>query len=304
MKQQEAHFQHLHACPVCSAAAISPYKKSTFDYRSLTIDHLSLTNAEYGSIWDLNRCRECRHVFANPSPSPELVTSLYRETEDPRYEDEALGRSKNFYRTLSFLERLHPPTGTLFDVGAATGLLMDVARLRGWSVEGIEASSWAVRTARRARGIDIRKGTFETFRLVKNNYSAVTMIDFIEHTPRPLAAMIKAHAILEPDGILCVVTPDVESMAVRIMGVKWWHFRPAHLGYFSENSLATLLSRTGFSIVAKRKYTWNFSAHYILSRFKILGPVCDNPTAASILKKIPVVLPLRDSIEIYAQARK
>jgi len=195
---------------------------------------------------------------------------------------------------------MHPERGILFDVGAATGIMLHISEKRGWRVDGIEPSTWAIRMARERYHIEVRKGVFEKEGLPKEHYSAVTMVDFIEHIPHPLEALSIARKILLPGGTLCLVTPDIDSLAARIFGQKWWHYRPGHIGYFSRKSLDCLLRRTGFRTVKTRKYSWTFSLHYLISRKSWLKFLLKNPVLTSLLKKIPIKLALQDSFEIYA----
>jgi 2-polyprenyl-3-methyl-5-hydroxy-6-metoxy-1,4-benzoquinol methylase len=299
MGDGEARFLKLAACPACAGRDIRGYKKGTFSGR-LTQDEIKITDSQYGKTWELSICDNCGHIFANPCPTPEHLASLYGRVEDPLYEDEAAGRSRNFRRILRRLEKLVPEKGTLFDVGAATGILLDLARQRGWEPVGIEPSSWAVRAAADKYQLGIIEGTLETASLPENRCAAVTMVDFIEHTPLPYEAVRKAHAILRPAGMLVLVTPDIHSRAARLAGRRWWHLRPAHVAFFSRRSLETLLRRAGFSIVAEHRYSWTFSAHYLLSRRPALQAWLKKFGPASFLKRIPIKLALGDSFEVYA----
>lgn len=288
-------------CPACGGTGIRPWRKGTFDATRLDASSVKITDSGYGLVWDLGRCPACGHIFADPSPAPELVDRLYGELEDPLYDAEAGGRGRNFVRVLRFLEKTRPEKGRLLDVGAATGILMDLARGRGWTVEGVEPSAWAVRTARERYGLEIREGVLETAALPAAAYDAVTMVDVIEHTARPGDAVARAAEVLKPGGILCVVTPDVRSAAARLAGRRWWHFRPAHLSYFSRRSLDALLARAGFRVFARRRYAWTFSAHYLASRLPATRPLLRGRRTASLLRRISIKLALGDSFEIYAR---
>ncbi len=134
--------------PSANSSKIIPYKKGSFSLEELTPEKIKTTDAEYGHIWDLSRCPACGYIFANPGPKESLLAILYKEVKDPDYEAEARGRRRNFRRLLSRLEKFLPGKGHLFDVGAATGLLLIEARQRGWQVNGIEPSRWAVKNCR------------------------------------------------------------------------------------------------------------------------------------------------------------
>jgi 2-polyprenyl-3-methyl-5-hydroxy-6-metoxy-1,4-benzoquinol methylase len=294
-------FARAEKCPICSSRRFRFYKQGTFDYALLDTEQIKITDSEYGKIWDLKECLDCGHIFADPYPKPEFIFSLYSRVEDPAYDQEAEGRSKNFLGILKELEKRLPDKGPLFDVGAATGILLQLARARGWTPSGIEASAWAVTFAAEKRGISLVQGFFEETSLAPGSFRAVTMVDFIEHTPKPREAVRKAHEILAPGGILCLVTPDVHSPAARIAGKRWWHLRPGHLAYFSEKSLIMLLEDAGFEILKRKRYAWTFSAHYLLSRKKIFDVLTKKGRSTSFLKRIPIKLALRDSFEIYAK---
>ncbi len=294
-------FEDLVLCPVCASPEISAFKKTTFDIHSLDKDDVKITDSAYGKIWDLSRCSNCTHVFANPRPTSEFILSLYSQIEDPLYEDEAPGRAQNFKRILRRLEKLRPQKGNIFDVGAATGILLSLASERGWEPDGVEPSDWAAQVAEKKYGLSLRLGDFAEIDAPREHYTAVTMVDFIEHITHPETALMKAHDLLSHEGILCLVTPDIQSLAARLFQNKWWHFRPAHLSYFSLQSLRTLLTRCGFEVIQVRKYSWTFSAHYLLSRIGPLNIFLKNARLASVWKKIPIKLTLSDSYEVYAQ---
>ncbi|MCJ7680886.1 MAG: class I SAM-dependent methyltransferase [Candidatus Aminicenantes bacterium] len=290
-------------CPVCGSRSIHLHKKGTRSIHAIQPEMVKITDSSYGEVWDLWKCGSCGHLFANPFPAPKHITSLYGASEDPLYHEEAPGRSKNFVPILNRLDRLRPEKGRLLDVGAATGILLRIAKERGWTPEGVEPSRWCVRFAADTYGLNLLEGDFFTVPLEENAYSAVTMVDFIEHIPHPFLTVEKAAQILEPGGVLCLVTPDIHSFTSRILGQKWWHLRPAHLAYFSRATIRILLERAGFTILSVRRYAWTFSLHYLLSRLKLLSFLLKIPRLGSFWKKISVKLALGDSLEVYAKKK-
>jgi SAM-dependent methyltransferase len=296
-------FESLEKCPVCSGTDIVFSREATLEASSLKPENVKITDKDYGKTWELWRCLSCTHTFANPAPTKAYISSLYRQIEDPLYEEEAYGRAKNFLPLLRFLEKAHPDKGRLFDVGAATGILLNLARDRGWQPEGIESSRWSVQTSAQKYRISLETGDFSEADLPSNVYDAVTMVDFIEHIPDPFSALAKAHQILSAEGILCIVTPDLKSLAALAAGKKWWHFRPAHLGYFNLKSLSRLCLRAGFEVVKIRRYAWTFSAYYLLSRLPVTEVLLKIPILASFSRRIPIKLALKDSLEFYLKKK-
>jgi SAM-dependent methyltransferase len=300
MNDARERFERVEACPACGGANLRPWKKGSIDIRALRPEDVKITDSRYGLTWDLSVCADCGHIFADPCPTPAFIGSLYGALEDPLYEEEAEGRAMNFRRVLVRLERLRREKGRLFDVGAATGILMNLARERGWEVDGVEPSAWAVAFARDRYSLAVREGVFETAGVPPASVDAVTMVDLIEHTARPCDAVRRAAEVLRPGGLLCLVTPNIRSVAARLAGRTWWHFRPAHLAYFTRGSLDALFRRTGFTVVLRRSYSWTFSARYLASR-KAAFRFLLHGRRSSFLGRIPIKLALGDSFEIYAR---
>ena len=304
MDEGKERFERITSCPACGGNRLRPHTKATFDISEFRAESIRITDSHYGRAWDLARCEDCGHSFADPCPTPAFINALYSALEDPLYDEESGGREKNFLRVFKTLEKLRPEKGRLLDVGSATGILMDLAARLGWETEGVEPSSWAVTYARKKYGLTIHERVFEMAPLEAASFDVVTMIDFIEHTARPYDVMRKAAEVLRPGGLLCIVTPDIRSAASRLARGKWWHLRPAHLACFSRRSLDALLKRTGFSVVRRKSYSWTFSAHYLATRLRVSRFLACSGRPASFLKRIPIKLALGDSFEIYARKKE
>ncbi|HEX2694831.1 MAG TPA: class I SAM-dependent methyltransferase, partial [Acidobacteriota bacterium] len=205
MNDDRERFERVGACPACGGVNLRPWKKGSADLRTLRPEDVKITDNRYGLTWDLSDCADCSHIFADPCPTPAFLGSLYGALEDPLYEEEAAGRAMSFRRVLARLERLRPEKGRLFDVGAATGILMNLARERGWEIDGVEPSAWAVAFARDRYGLAVREGVFETAAVPPASVDVVTMVDLIEHTARPYDAVRRAAEVIRPGGLLCVV---------------------------------------------------------------------------------------------------
>jgi SAM-dependent methyltransferase len=79
-------------------------------------------------------------------------------------------------------------------------------------------------------------------------FDAVTLWDVIEHLPDPRQSLLEVARILRPGGVCSVVTPDVGSLAARVLGARWEEMQkmPEHIYFFDRSSLATLLRAAGF----------------------------------------------------------
>ncbi|MCP5106573.1 MAG: class I SAM-dependent methyltransferase [bacterium] len=290
---------------MCRSKDITLFKKGTFDPQHIKTENFKITDSAYGSLWTFSICKNCRFVFSNPYVPEENIVEFYSQLQDREYSTEAEGRTKNFKTIFKRIKRLQKKTGTpdntLLDIGAAGGIFLHLAQQENYGIEGIEPSQYLVNEAKERYNIDLFQGTAEEYKTNKK-FSVITLLDIIEHLVEPETFMTTIDNLIEKNGLLVVVTPDVTSLAARLTGKRWWHYRIAHINFFNRHSLRYLLEQHNYEIILKKKYVWNFSLFYLITR---IFPLLKNKkTLQTILKKVHLKLPLFDSWEIYARKRK
>ena len=242
-----------------------------------TADAMSPTLHDPGRHGDLSRCRECGTVHQPALPSGPALFDLYRDMSDAAYLDEEAGRRATANRLLDLVAG-HNPDGRLLDVGCGHGLLLDEARRRGYEATGLELSRSAARYARETLALDVREEPFEDFRDAEG-FDVVVLADVIEHLDNPNAALDACAGLLQPGGVLCVVTPDPSSPTALLAGRRWWGFVPAHTNLLPRRTLRELLSVRGLVISTDVGLVRTFSAAYWVQGFaQRLGKVGDAVT--------------------------
>lgn len=211
----------------------------------------------------LVQCQNCGFVFVSPRPAAEELYALYSETYFHNNDSGVVGYSdyikdevnirKTARRRLQHLEQFIQP-GKLLDVGCATGFFIDEAQKRGWSVEGLDVSSFGVEYARSHFDLNAHQGALTSLGLEAENYDLVTMWDVIEHVPDPTAYINEAARLLRRGGVISLATPDVDSLPARLAGRRWVGFKLSeeHVYYFSVKTLSQMLERAGFEVVNVR----------------------------------------------------
>ncbi|NIM15505.1 MAG: methyltransferase domain-containing protein, partial [Candidatus Aminicenantes bacterium] len=187
--------------------------------------------------------------------------------------------------------------------GAASGIFLDLARQQGYDAAGIEPSEYLVKEAEQRYGLQLFKGTIEDYfnHYPENKFSVITLLDIIEHVVEPDTFMKRVDGLLEDEGVLVIVTPDINSFAARLLGRRWWHFRIAHINFFNRESLEYLLTKHHYEILSRKKYVWNFSLFYLVTR--IFPSLTHKKSLQKFLKRLHLKLPLFDSWEVYARKR-
>lgn len=290
----------LDRCPLCQSTQIVLFKNGTVVPENISAADFRITDSHYGSRWTFFTCQKCAFVFANPAPAKGAIEKFYAALADEEYSQEDAGRGRNFAAILKRLRPFAPPGSALLDVGAASGIFLNLARSAGYRVSGIEPSAGLVADAEKLFGLKLFCGTVEQFRPVEK-FAVIALLDVLEHVADPGALLAALNEWLLPGGMLVIVTPDIGSLAARLMGGRWWHYRVAHIHFFNRRSLEFLLQRSGFGIVARKRYAWNFSLYYLLTR---IWPGAKGGALQKPLKKLNCKLQLFDSWEIYARKKE
>lgn len=239
-------------------------------HATLTSSDVKVTDARFGQSLPLVRCRGCGFVFAGAASS-EALLHLYHDLVDEEYAAGAVPRTRQMVRLLDRLSSHRRDLSSLLDIGAGTGLLVDAARTRGIDAEGVEPSHWAV-TRAAANGVRLHEGTYPHPALVGRRFDAVTAIDVIEHLADPMPLLVGIREALNPGGVAVLATPDVDSLAARVLGRRWWHYRPAHVCFFGAGSMHTALERAGLRLIARERQRWWFPLGYLLERLSFYLP--------------------------------
>jgi SAM-dependent methyltransferase len=254
-------------CAICSGELVLRHSGSGL---ALDSELLSPTNHRPGEYGDIYRCVACGTLQQLSVPDPVELARLYRRMRDDAYLTEEAGRRRTACRILDVLGR-HTPPGRLLDVGCGHGLLLDEARRLGWEVEGVEVSESAAAYAREALGLDVHEIPIEDLQAGDRRFDAVVLADVLEHLSDPVAALGRCRRLLNPGGVVCVVTPDPSSPVARIAGQRWWGLLPAHTFLLPRATLRGLLQEHGFAIAEDASLVRSFSLGYWLAGFAERG---------------------------------
>jgi hypothetical protein len=133
-------------------------------------------------------------------------------------------------------------------------------------------------------------------REISGPYDVVSAIDVIEHVDKPLDLLRAIRDVLATDGIGVLVTPDVGSITARVMRRHWWHFRPAHIGYFNRHTISLSLAAAGLSPITVGRPTWYLPVDYLASRAARYLPGGNKLAVPKMLGRIEVPINLHDSL--------
>lgn len=245
-------------------------------------------------------CSQCTHRFTVPSEVSNHIDTVYDDSyffgggagySDYLKEATLLReRGKSYGK---FATKILGRPGTMIDVGAAAGFLLEGWIDSGWNGIGVEPNASMSEHATK-RGLDVRCSAFENTDVSDaGRVDCVSMIQVISHFIDPSAAIAKAFQSLRPGGFLLVETWDRKSLIARILGAKWHEYSPPSvLHWYTRKSLSRLATGAGFesnSIRFGRVFRWIGVEH----ARSLLDHMATKSTAASIINRTLAILPNR-----------
>jgi 2-polyprenyl-3-methyl-5-hydroxy-6-metoxy-1,4-benzoquinol methylase len=293
------------ACNLCGQNQTRVRYPSTVmdDALPANVEAFRCTSPGYGRHHTIVQCKNCGLIYTNPRLDGLQILDSYVAVEDPLYVEERDGRVLTFERHLRPLEQLHAPPGKLLDVGAYTGVFVEIAAQHGWEAWGVEPGHWAVEQAQ-ARGLHIIEGTLAASGLADDSFDVVTMWDVIEHLTDPLAEVQQAYRLLKPGGLLVVHTMDIDSLFARVMGRHWPWLMEMHIYYFSQRTLRATLEKVGFRVIRSEPQGRYLRLGYFATRvggFSAgLGRALGGLFRVLHVREMPVPLNFGDLITAYA----
>ncbi len=256
-------------CDLCGSDKYAVmYKTYSGDY-VFEVEKYKITDHKSSVPIRLVRCLKCGLIYANPRPPVDVLSSDYEVMSDDAYIQEEAGRRHSARSILLVLKKFKKRGGRLLDIGCSAGFLLDEAKKDDWEVFGVELSKWAVDFSKNKLGLNnIFQGSLKKANFAANYFDAVVLQDTIEHLPDPKETLIEIRRIMKPSGILCINTPNIDSIASRILKAKWWGVKQHHLIYFTPKTLFKMLEVTGFKSMKLRSRARTFRVKYWLERLR------------------------------------
>lgn len=215
----------LITCPVCTSA----------DHRGYATRHRRR----------LVSCKCCGFRFVNPMPEP---AELQQEVvESKAYSDLTRDSAAHLEELasgiLSRIEQRLSSTGRLLDIGCGPGVLLSVARARGWQPQGLELSKDSAERCR-AAGLDVITQPLEQAHLETGAFDAVVLHHVLEHVQDPNDTLHRCQQLVRPGGVLFIAVPNARSWRARLQGaMNAYVYQRDHLLFFDRGNLKKLVTR-------------------------------------------------------------
>lgn len=200
------------------------------------------------------RCTQCGHEVLVSGQSQGYITNDPLTLDDVR-RTTGLDRFK-----ARVLRRFTPSTnsGTLVDIGSASGKFLHSHAHRYKRVTGLEVTPECLKFTREVLKLDIKEHASE----LPDGVTVATAWHSLEHIPTPaLESILKVVASkMSADARLIVSVPNASSRQYRWFRSAYAYFDvPNHLHQFTQESLDRLLLRCGFEPL-KQISSWPYNS--------------------------------------------
>ncbi|MBP9687774.1 class I SAM-dependent methyltransferase [Candidatus Woesebacteria bacterium] len=187
-------------------------------------------------------CKNCHLVRTSQFKLPSY--SKYHRDEE-YHSTERLFRFI-FQKRFSLISNVIHTPGSVLDIGAATGVFLDIFKEHGWETWGVEPSASA--EFAREKGHQIENTTLEKSSL-KRKFDLIVANHVLEHIENPKTFMQEIKKRLVPGGYVYIDVPNFGSLRSLAMKSHWPYLLVnEHVHHFTPETISALLIDSGFQI--------------------------------------------------------
>ncbi|MDB6022772.1 MAG: SAM-dependent methyltransferase [Pedosphaera sp.] len=198
-------------------------------------------------------------VFASPVPAEMATGAFYDDAGGEYLSPDKLASDYadvRFERELR-LFRSYCTGGAVLDVGCSSGGFLHQLTKRypnDYKVLGTDVSTAPLEHAAKM-GVPVARGDFLTHPF-SGQFDAVTFWAVMEHLSEPRRFLERAASLLKPGGFCFILVPNLNSLAVRLLGSKYRYIFPEHINYFTPATLRKFAERE-FTVLALKSTHFN-----------------------------------------------
>ena len=209
------------------------------------------------------QCASCAMRYVSPRPTADALVRHYPPEYAPvrvPAERPTLGRSLADamlrLRWLGYLRSVEgvigriPADARVVDVGTGLNeLLVCLKRLRGTTGLAVDINPAVAEYIRSRLHMPVCEGTLLDANLEPESMDLVTMNEYLEHEPDPLAVLREARRISRTGAHLVVEVPYASGLPARVFGSCWSQLDvPRHLAFYTPETLGRMLDRCGYRL--------------------------------------------------------
>lgn len=216
--------------------------------------------ATYDGSYQIKRCRVCGLTYTATRPTEGGAETDYEHEYIPSTAvlEEHFGSRRRgaFERAAAAVAYQRPQGGTILDVGAAGGMMLDLLDDAYWKKVALEPSSVGAARLRQQPELEVIEDFYPSSQLEGRTFDVITMMDVIMVMPDPVSALRAARRQVIDGGLLAVEIPGYLYRALLHIGPvplltkgRWTDLNAAvHLHFLSDSTMRRMLEAAGFQV--------------------------------------------------------
>ena len=249
-------------------------KKKTLPYKKINnivsdrkiVDFINCPICYSSKIQDLfikwgfvhSNCKNCDHIFVRNQLNKKTLMKIY----DKSLVDNAFIKRRSKISLLTkywnkvytkYAELYLKKNSKILDVGCGNGEFLDILKKK-FNYEKIFGSGFSSDQKNYLKKLlgnsYFHKMDLNQINKTKIKFDVITFWGVVEHLKNPLETIQMSKKILEKDGMILILVPNLRSRAFKLLGVNTPTLNPReHLHFFTSKSMNYLAKKTNFRIV-------------------------------------------------------
>ncbi len=219
------------------------------------------TKDRYGLYMPVVLCKGCGLIYTNPRMNQEAYARFYNSEYRPLYGgtaspteaffEEQYAHGRRIFAYLTAHCRFSRPLHELrvLEVGCGAGGILKYFQERGCRVKGIDLGEAYVRFGRDRYGLDLSVGTLADC-AIDEAPDCILYSHVLEHILDPNQELQRIRRLLPARGLLYIELPGVKNLMHSYRMDFLRLLQNAHTYHFTRTTLAHLLGRNGFEMIA------------------------------------------------------
>lgn len=199
---------------------------------------------------NLVRCQNCNFLFINPPPDEHTIEQNLMQSIKNNTGRSSHG-NKSIESALSYVANLRrysgAKSGKFFDYLGGDPLILEAAQKTGFEVTALapdEATAEEMNTF--LDGEPVYSNSWRNLDKLPGSQDVFVMRNKLHYFADPVRALKHIRSLLNPEGVLHLTVPSLDSFQARSQKQNWAEFQSAHLHYFDSQTIQYALVKSGY----------------------------------------------------------
>ncbi len=230
---------------------------STFCESDISEELFKARGRPSGIHYRVVRCQKCGLLYSDPILDSNDIHRLYAKGKI-EYQVEESNITKTYLKYLNKNKKLLKQKSQALEIGCGRGFFLTALKKFGFkNVYGIDPSSYAKGLADDHIRPFIKIENFEQTKMDDyQSFDLICMFQTIEHLINPSVCLSKVYKMLQPGGMVYIISHNEQSCSAKIMGERSPIFDLQHVYLFNKRTIKKLLHKEGF-IIKSVFSVWN-----------------------------------------------